>query len=26
VLKELGARMEDFSMEFLNLAERDLEK
>lgn len=25
VLKELGARMEDFSLEFLNLAERDLE-
>lgn len=26
VLKELGARMEDFSLEFLNLAERDLEE
>lgn len=25
VLKELGARMEDFALEFLNLAERDLE-
>ena len=25
VLKELGERMEDFSLEFLNLAERDLE-
>jgi biopolymer transport protein TolQ len=25
VLKELGARMEDFSLEFLNLAERDME-
>ena len=25
ILKELGARMEDFSLEFLNLAERDLE-
>lgn len=25
-LKELGARMEDFSLEFLNLAERDLEE
>lgn len=25
VLKEIGARMEDFSLEFLNLAERDLE-
>jgi biopolymer transport protein TolQ len=25
VVKELGARMEDFSLEFLNLAERDLE-
>jgi biopolymer transport protein TolQ len=25
ILKELGARMEDFSLEFLNLAERNLE-
>ncbi len=25
ILKELGARMDDFSLEFLNLAERDLE-
>lgn len=25
ILKEIGARMEDFSLEFLNLAERDLE-
>ncbi len=26
VLKELGARMDDFSLEFLNLAERDMEE
>jgi biopolymer transport protein TolQ len=26
ILKELGARMDDFSLEFLNLAERDLEE
>src|SRR5919199_1479769 len=25
VLKEMGARMEDFSLEFLNMAERDME-
>ena len=25
VIKELGARMDDFSLEFLNLAERNLE-
>lgn len=26
ILKELGTRMEDFSLEFLNLAERDMEQ
>jgi biopolymer transport protein TolQ len=26
IVKQIGARMEDFSLEFLNLAERDLEK
>jgi biopolymer transport protein TolQ len=25
-VKKIGVRMEDFSLEFLNLAERDLEK
>jgi hypothetical protein len=25
VIKEMGARMEDFALEFLNVAERDIE-